>query len=735
MDGTLVAANASIEERGGGVSVSVFGAAIFLGAGLGFLLQPMAAKLVLPLFGGSPAVWTTSMVFYQGLLLAAYAFAHVSTRVLGVQRQPLAQAAVLAASLAALPIARHLPEPAPGGSQTFALLTALTVGVGAPFFVVATASPLLQRWFAGTRHQAGGDPYFLYAASNAGSLLALLAYPFAVEPFLTLDQQRNLWTGLFLAFALLLVGCWVLLARDRRPSPEIVERRREQAAATSALGMRTRARWMLMAFVPSSLMLGVTTHISTDVAAVPLLWVLPLAVYLLTFILAFARRPLAPARVAAFLPLLAIPVALNLVGVFKPAAWIVVLLHLALLFGVGALAHGRLAEERPAADRLTEFFLLLAVGGVLGGVFNAIVSPLVFDAVIEYPLVLALALALRAPFGKRPSRFFDLTLPLVLAAAFVAVLAGLEADATAERAAALVAAGGLLLLARRPVGFALGAAAILAIAMLTQGGGMHVDRTFFGVLRVVETAPGRHTLVHGTTVHGVQDLSSRLRSEPLSYFARSGPIGDVFRLYSREFRHVDVVGLGVGSLAAYGRPGQSFTFYEIDPGVVEIAFDPTLFTFVHDSPAAIRVVVGDGRRSLDRASAHSSDLLVVDAFSSDAIPVHLLTREAVSLYVRRLRPDGLLAFHISNRHLDLAPVIASVAETLGLAAVERVDRDAAAAGIEPARSASHWVVLARSPARLRALRTDGWKQPARDPGRRPWTDDFSNVLDAVRWRR
>jgi len=720
------------------LALPLFATTIFVGACLLFLVEPMAAKMVLPLFGGSPSVWTTAMVFFQGVLLAGYLYAHLTTRLLSTRRQPLAHALVLLASLAALPIGRHLTAPG-DSSPSLWLIGVLALSVGAPFFLLATASPVLQRWFAETGHPAGKDPYFLYAASNAGSLLALLAYPVAVEPRLPISGQTSLWSAGYVAFVCLSLACLVVL-RAQGARAAVTPRAMPDGAAP-ALTWRTRLRWVSLAFVPSSLMLGATSYLSTDIAPVPLLWVIPLAVYLLTFVVAFARRPIVrPGTAGWVLAVLASALVMSLFSVFPLPIWALVLLHVSTLFFGGVVAHGRLAADRPAPKRLTDFYVMLSVGGVLGGVFNALLAPRLFDSLFEYPLALVLVLLLRP--AKRPgsavSRFgwpVDFVLPLLF---FVVVLGALALVPSSASAKVIVgvAAAAVLVFAHRPRCFALGIAALLTIFAFAQSSGsIYSDRTFFGVLRVTENASGQRLLVHGRTSHGVQSLDPSRAREPLAYYARTGPIGDVFARLQQPpgFRRIDVVGLGVGSLAAYGRPGQLITFYEIDPGVVRIATDPRLFTFLSNSEATVRVVVGDGRIALEMEPAGRSDLLVIDAFSSDAIPVHLLTREAVVLYLEKLRPDGILAFNVSNRYLDLSPVLAGIARELGLFAVERFDHSVPSRDRELGTSASRWVVLARDLRRLEPLATAGWRPVRATAEDGVWRDDFSNILGAIDW--
>jgi len=721
----------------------VFTAAIFVGAALVFGIQPMAARMVLPLFGGSQAVWTTSMLFFQAVLLAGYGFAHLSNRWLGPGRQWIAQVPALLIALATLPIGQHLTAPPAAGAPAIWLLGVLAVSIGAPFFVVTTASPVLQRWFSLTNHRAARDPYFLYAAGNVGSLLALIAYPLVVEPRLTLADQARLWSLGYLAFVALMLVCLVVLRKSAPGSSA------QPRAAAAPLAWRVRLRWILMAFVPSSLMLGATTYISTDIASAPLLWVAPLAIYLITFIVAFARRPPVTVRLASLvLPLLTTPLLLTLLSpaiLPMPAA---LALHLVTLLCAGILVHGRLAKERPEPARLTEFYVLLSVGGVLGGVFNALLAPVLFDSVLEYPLVLVLALLLRPGRIRAPrpatlvGRTADILLapvPLLGCLIGLALVAG-DAESgsggsTDLKLILILSVASLLIFALRPRRYAFAFAALGALLALAQPG-LHAERTFFGVLHVSETDSGEHVLTHGTTLHGRQSFEPGRTGEPLSYYARTGPIGDVFDAYQREaqFRRVGVIGLGVGSLAAYGRPGQSFAFYEIDPAVIEIASNPRLFTFLRDTRAKVELVVGDGRRSL-AGSAGGDDLLVVDAFSSDAIPVHLLTREAVELYLAKLRPKGLVAFHVSNRHLRLAPVVGAVAASLGLVAVERV-ATVSRQELDAGKTPSHWIVLAHTQARLvPLLDREGWRPLQVSPGSREWTDDFSNVLSVIDWSR
>jgi SAM-dependent methyltransferase len=644
----------------------------------------------------------------------------------------------------------------------------LAVSVGLPFFVLATTGPLLQRWFTGTGHAAARDPYFLYAAGNAGSLFGLMGYPLLVEPALRLRAQSQLFTIGYLVFVALAAPCIFGVWRKGATEGAVLE---STASPVSPLSWARRAKWVLLAFVPSSVLLGATLFMTTDVAPVPLLWVVPLAIYLLTFIVAFSQRVRIPGRSMGFvLGVLAIGLAAGLrFNFFGVPLWLLVLGHLAVVLAAGLVCHGRLAEDRPPPGHLTEFYLLIALGGVLGGVFNALVAPQLFDSVAEYPLAVILACAL-APASSRPdgtrrwitSNALDWALPIVL----VALAMGLELAGTTlpVRARFGVVAALCLLMLHRPHRLALGLVALMAPTWFLLNPAatiVHAARTFFGVHRVMLIQPPAelavdeagqvrafemkpyHLLQHGTTGHGIQYLDPHLASIPTVYYHRSGPIGQVFAAFpeGHRFDRLALIGLGAGTLAAYGQPGQHFTFIEIDPEVVRIACDPRLFTYLRDSKADVDVVVGDGRLEISRIPDASCGMVVVDAFSSDSIPVHLMTREAIALYFRKLRPEGILALHITNDYLDLLPVIESIAVDLGLQGLAQYDGHATAVERIERKSPSNWAVLARDRAALGPLVDDArWERLPRPSTRPPdprtlWTDDFSSLLAVVRGLR
>jgi hypothetical protein len=735
----------------------LFGVTIFVGASLLFLVQPMFARMALPLLGGAPGVWNTAMVFYQAVLLAGYAYAHLSTRWLGPRRQAGLHLLVLVLPVVGLPIALPAGWTPPGETSPVPwLLGLLAVAVGLPFFAVSATSPVLQAWFAATGHRAARDPYVLYAASNLGSMLALLAYPVLVERLLRLDAQSRLWAWGYGALLLLAAGCALALWRagaGGRASEATAGTGAPPAVATpggpgAPIAASRRGRWIVLAAVPSSLMLSVTAYLSTDIAAIPLLWIVPLAIYLLTFALVFGRRRLVPHRVwVELLPVALLPLVLVLVARANEPLALIIPTHLVAFFVAAMVCHGELAQDRPDPRHLTEFYLWVSVGGVTGGAFTALIAPIVFTNVLEYPLVLALLplLPARAPaaWQGRRRQVLDVLLPLGLGGLTVGLIVGLERAGLGP--AAIGPAVGLMTLlgltfSRRPVRFALGLAALLLAGSVYRGEEgqlLYAERSFFGVSRVTREPSGQyHMLMHGTTLHGMQALAPARRREPLTYFHPSGPLGQFFASVDGPAprRAVAVVGLGAGSLACYGKPGQRWTFYEIDPTVLRIAANAAFFTFLRDCPPTPFVILGDARLTLVRAPSATYDLIILDAYSSDAPPMHLITLDAVRLYLSKLAPGGVLLFNISNRHLVLEPVLGAIARAAGLVARTRDDARVGDAERSTGKVESQWVVMARREGDLGGLRDDPlWKVPVTPPDLPPWTDDFASLLAAFRW--
>ncbi len=726
--------------------VRLYSATLVLSAALVFLVQPMLAKFVLPLYGSTPAVWNTALVFFQTALLAAYVYAHVSTTRLGVRRQAVLHLGLVAVGALVLPIAVPVGfRPPTSGDPALSLLGLLAVTVGLPFFVVSSTAPLLQRWLASTDHPAAPDPYFLYRASNVGSVIGLLGYPLATEPSLSLASQGRGWSIGYGLLGVLVVACSVALWRARAA----VEAG-DGAVADVAITTRRRLRWLGLAFVPSSLMLGLTTFLTTDLAPIPLLWALPLSLYLVSFVAAFsptARGERARRAMVFALPGVAILLLILLLVDARQPLWLVMPIHLAGFFVFAMVCHGELARDRPPARSLTGFYVIVSLGGALGGAFTAILAPLVFDSPAEYPLAIVLAcLCLPAKAPRVPPsryvRWLDVGLPLAVGALVAGALGlvGLAAGdvgGAGESFAYGLGAGIALNFVRRPLRFGLAVGAIALAGTLPIVGGdpeLLQERSFFGVYRVTTTDHGRlHELADGTTIHGAQDWAPARRRIPLTYYYPAGPVGQLMRgLPASREREVGVIGLGAGSLACYARPGDTYTFYELDPTVVGIARNPRLFTYLRDCRGRNRVVEGDARLSLRRASDRRYGVLVADAFSSDAIPLHLLTREALALYERKLRRDGVLALHITNRFLTLEPVLGNLAHDARLVCLGESE-PRSVADHPPGRSPSHWVVMARRWALLGRVAGDRrWHRCARDTSQRVWKDDYSSPIRALR---
>ncbi len=908
----------------------LFALTLFVSATLLFLVQPMIGKMLLPMLGGTPAVWNTCMVFFQALLLAGYLYAHATTTWLGVRRQALLHLGVLLLPFLTLGLTvdRGLLDYGEG-SPIPGLLLGLVLSVGLPFFVVSTSAPLLQKWFAGTGHPAARDPYFLYGASNLGSMLALFGYPLVVEPHLTLAQQRLLWQVGYGVLVGLTAVCAVYLRRSPNRDKETRrqgDKETESLAAPSSVSLSPclpvslsawrRLRWVLLAFVPSSLMLGATTYMTTDIAAIPLLWVLPLGLYLLSFILVFSRLPLLIHRLmVVLLPLLVLLLLFLMVSEITLRIEWKILVHRAVLFVAAMVCHGELARDRPSTRYLTEFYVWMSVGGGLGGLFNALVAPVIFNGIVEYPLALVLAclltptlegeqktrsrpllgtglsgfllgigvtllgvalgrsdldlqglaggdglwlgaalLAALALVGMQVLRerddrmavWLDLGLPAALGVLAVGLILGMPIsvvhlgltevvsqlhhalpDWVPEPLADLLdlSATGLLvvviyalpvmlcyLFVKRPLRFGLAVGALLlanSFCELLDEDVRLRARSFFGVVEVSNDGSFRR-LEHGTTLHGQQrlrwgrstllgstagplassdpfsalvllaagqDIARHPGREPLTYFHRTGPIGQVFEAYPDRLagREVGLIGLGSGTLASYGQPGQKLTYYEIDPLVKRIAYNPAYFTFVQDAlerGVTMEVVLGDARLKLEerarQGTAEKFALLVVDAFSSNAIPIHLLTKQALDIYLNNLADDGILAIHISNRYLDLEPVLGNLTAELGLVSFIRYDEDSS----PPGKAASTWVVLARQESTLDRLLHEARRkhqeaygvlstfpdavggmqalgavyragvEQLRAPWRRlqvrpevgVWTDDYSNLIKVFYWK-
>jgi hypothetical protein len=644
------------------------------------------------------------------------------------------------------------------------ILFLLLLSVGLPFFVLSATSILLQAWFAGTGHPSARDPYFLYSASNLGSMLALVGYPTLIEPYLRLADQGRFWTGGYALLLACIVGCAALTKKYLADTEKIATAADLTEVNAAQLTLRERSRWVLLAFVPSSLMLGVTTFLSTDVAAIPLFWVIPLSLYLLSFIIVFARVPsFVHKLMVTLLPIcITALIFVNYSNTDIPK-WLIFIVHLINFFVFSMVCHGEIALSRPASRHLTEFYLLISFGGVLGGIFNALIAPVTFNTVLEYPLILVLGALLLPVINRRQdgrhwwnwrNGIFYLAVPVLLALltywftnklpverlnlTWLAVR--LHCDLNTFNQIITYGLLGLLcygmVFMKKPFLFGFGVVALLLTIVFTTDITRDVvyrERSFFGVSTVARESDGAFTnLYHGVTLHGRQEMSAQQRFEPISYYHRKGPAGKVFDRFSGPNKklRIAVTGLGTGSLAAYAEPGQELHFYEIDRSIKMIALNPGYFTYLNDCRADWKIIMGDARLTMEKAPPHYYGIIILDAFSSDAIPVHLITKEAVNLYFSKLSRDGILLLHISNRYLDLAPVLAELTYENGLAA--RICDDDEDTTIE--KYGSTWVVLARTEADLGGLAgSKSWQNIPRRKNIRVWTDDFSNILSVFKW--
>lgn len=723
----------------------LFSIAVFLSAALLFLVEPMFARMLLPKLGGAPAVWNTCVVFYQVMLLAGYTYAHLLSRRLNVRLQVAVHLTLAVGAALVLPVnVASAWTPPPAANPSGAVLRVLLVSLGLPFFVLAASGPLLQQWFL-WRHGAARNPYSLYAASNVGSLLALLAYPLALEPLLRLRDQSLLWTAGYGVLLILIAGCG-LAARNAAAASHPAD----GISTTDDSGHRWLARlqWLALSFAPASLMLSVTTFVSTDIAAVPLLWVVPLALYLVTLVIAFADRQIVPhAIVDAAFPAATIGLVTLILGDEVVSARLAIVSHMAGFAVVALACHMRMAALRPNAARLTEFYLCVAAGGALGGAFNTFVAPLVFVTPLEYPLTLVATCCLFPPFiawpkdmAGRLSAGVAIVLPALVLATLTVTIRSLEWELFQSNRVRYALMGGPALvlaygLRKAPAQLAIALTLALvagSLLRIERSVTLHVQRNFFGVQRVTDEGFER-VLMSGTTNHGSQAVAPSLRCEPLTYYSRGGPIGQVFAAANGQPtpRRVGIVGLGTASLAAYANPGDSWTFFEINPAVDRVARNPSYFTYLRDCAPEARSVLGDARVSLEREADGSFDVIAIDAFSSDAIPVHLMTTEAIGLYFRKLAPGGLLALHISNRYLDLAPVVVSIAKSRELTALIQNHEPTREDGV-PQASRSTWMVVARRPADVQPLIATGrWDAPL-PPSGPLWTDDYSNVVSVIK---
>jgi len=687
--------------------MTLYAVTVFLSSFLLFQVQPLIGRYILPWFGGGPAVWTTCMLFFQTALLAGYLYAYLAARTTP-RLQGYLHGALLAAALLLLPIAPSplIWKPSPGESPVLKILLLLLANIGGPYLLLSATAPLVQHWFV--LAFPGRSPYRLYALSNAGSLLALVSYPFLVEPNITLERQVTAWGWGFVVFVLCCGLCAFSLSRRGVGDTTAAT---EPAAASDRPGAGPISMWFLLSLCGSAVLLATTNQLCQEVAVVPFLWVAPLALYLVTFIIAFNRqRPYDRVLWGMLMIGALIPACRILHLGINVALPVQVLVCLSTLFTCCMVCHGELARSRPDPRHLTAYYLIIATGGMAGGVFVALLAPALFKGFWEYPLSLA---------G---------TCLVVLLAWF---RGGAFVDTTRWLPASLVA--GLLALFLFVAGYVAGDVSRF----------LSVSRNFYGVLRVLrfdDTNGERLTLMHGKVMHGTQFTDPGRRRLPTTYYGPESAAGLALRLHPRRFAadprlrnlRVGVIGLGTGTLAAYGKTGDVFRFYEINPEVIRIS--DSYFTYRRESAARVEVIPGDARivmeDELRRGTPQRFDVLIVDAFTSDAIPIHLLTRECFAVYWRHLQPDGLLLLHLTNRFLDLVPVVRAQASPGGERAVLVNSTDDIKAGI----SRADWMIVTRNRDFLGSsgVREKLAPELATTSAGRLWTDDFASLWQAMK---
>jgi SAM-dependent methyltransferase len=706
----------------------------------------MVGKIMLPLLGGAASVWITCLLFFQLMLLAGYGYAYALERYANIRKQMMAHCCVMVAALLFLPMQLNTrPDASVSNHPILWLLGQMIRTVGIPFGVVSTTAPLLQNWLSKTRATSGKDPYFLYAISNAGSLLALLSYPLFIEPRFGVHLQSKGWLAAYGLLVVMVLAGATIAGKHLTGKPGLEQR--EQAAEISAVSWKSRLYWLAAAFVPSALMLAVTNHMLLNLASVPFLWVMPLAAYLVTFMIAFARRfhisPAVLSRIVPIVLLVLFPLVAASRSVSASLIWYLLGSHIVILFAGALLCHTALASRRPAAQHLTEFYFWVALGGALGGIFTAVIAPFAFRTVVEYPLLVAMIAFFRQA-GDREQKINirDCIYPAMLGGLIVASWYALQwariDDLLDTWTIPLAIDVPLVLIAflfrKRQLRFALAMAVLifgyrLALPTFLESKALYIGRDFFGIKKVVyEPGTNMRKLLHGDTLHGLEGQDPALSGKPVSYYHETGPAGDVMNMINgRPHQDVGVVGLGTGSMAGYFQPDRHITFFDIDPQIYDIARH--FFTFLGRCGSNCNVIIGDGRLSIENTPDRTFDVLMLDAFDSDSIPAHLVSREAVQLYLKKLKPDGLILFHVSNRYMNVEGLVSAVITDASLEGLVRHDLDEEPAG----KLSSDYVVAARRPEDLGSLEHDeNWTHVEKPSGIQPWTDDYSNMLKIVR---
>ncbi len=726
-----------------------FSFTLFSSACLMFVLQPMFGKALLPLLGGSASVWNTCMVFYQTLLFLGYSYAHLLTSYFKPRRQIIIHGTLLALSLSFLPISLiYNSAPPISDNPSIWLLNTLLLSIGLPFFILSTTSPLLQKWFSALGHSSSNDPYYLSIASNTGSLLALLSYPFFLEPEWGLSQQQHYWSVGFLLLASLISICMLHLRHCRKDKVNEV---RTSESTKKHPNINRKVQWLLLSFIPSSLLLGTTNYISIDIATVPLLWVIPLALYLLSFILVFSKFNNAIQKKTFLIqPVIVIPFLVYYFSQYKLNSFsLELIIHLIVFFISIMVCHGELAKKRPGPEHLTQYYLIMSFGGMLGGIFNSFVAPLIFNSIYEYPLMLVFALMLN-PTHQRIRLYLKTNLAKTLLLAYLLTFFVVfyfnydQFNDVIVLCLTLIVVGiaSYFLTKKNPLYIPLFGLLIVSCALPEKQQGdeiLYQSRNFYGILTVKKNTnvaisnrkETLHELYSGTTKHGTQLTSDfNLHCKPNGYYAQQGPLGEIFQHFDSVNQNWDigVVGLGAGEMMGYAKKSQNWDYFELDPAVIDIASNSNYFTFLKKCTDHYLVHLGDARVSLEK-QVKKYDMLVIDAFTSDSIPTHLLTKEAIELYLSRLNPNGILVMHISNRYLDLKPVLADHANKLKLAALIKEYRPRKNI---PLVFRSDWAVFSKKPEDLKPLlelvSQFQWQKLELKQDIRSWTDDYTSIM-------
>lgn len=748
MTGNASAPNASAPQ---GSRRWLFVLTILTGSFLLFLVQPMVARMAMPRLGGAPAVWISAQLVYQALLLGGYAYAHYLTR-FTPRTQSMVHIGLFVFALLWLPVGLIASEPPANASVVLYVPWLLAASIGPLFLAVAAQAPLMQRWFH--FHSPKADPYPLYAASNIGSFAGLIAYPLVVEPALGNSGQSWLWSGIYIALLLLVAACAFTIYRDRGDAGD-----KADVAASDATeappSLKRKLYWILLAAVPSGLMLATTTHITTDMMAIPLLWALPLGLYLLSFSIAFAEKRRLADMFVFLSPFLILCIGGTALFSTSRSPMLMLGASLMLLFVVAVALHSLMYRDRPSPRYLTQFYLLMSVGGVIGGVFCALLAPVMFNWVYEYPLLIVAAATLvpqnsliperqNGPVSVRRKRLLKIGIAGVI---FITSIYYLFHYGTPPSDKIVYVITPLLLVGVWTVGVRPAMLFMLvSIMMLADGwdkmqlrSDAYRTRSYFGIYNVYpDPTDNLQKLVNGTTLHGLQKLDPVKATEPTSYYGRTSGVGTVLSrapLLANNAR-IGIVGLGAGTLACYKKPGQEWHFYEIDPVMVDIAKNPKHFSFLSRCTPDASIHIGDARLTLDKQAEASLDILVIDAFSSDAIPMHLLTREAFQVYRRVLGPNGVLVVHVSNRYFDLVPVIYSESKNGEWTTAMRWDEPEQT---DPALTSSAWIAMTATPDRLleatgyMSVGAPEWTELRKHPTFPGWTDDYGSVLPLVKF--